>query len=134
MIVINKNQLNSVAVTLSESPNYNNNSHFLFVFENKANGDVKYFQSEDLSPFKYRYNKFFITEDITEDLLLSEIHLTGNTQELNYKIYGLNSVIQNLPDLDNAYIAYTQNGSPCEEGLVRVVGLETATTINNIYL
>lgn len=134
MIVINKNQTNNVVVTLTESPNYNNTNYVLFVFENKQTGVVKYFQSEDTSPYKVRYNRFNVIEDETEDLLQSTIHLTGNTQELNYKVYSLNSQIQNLTDLDNAYTSYTTNGNPCEEGLVRVVGLEQDITINNIYL
>ena len=134
MIVINKNDINTIVVTLTESPNYNNNSYFLFVFENKANGNVKYFQSEEISSYKLRYNKFLVNEDDTEDLLNSTIHLTGNTQELNYKIFGLDDLITTDADLTIAYNNKMTYGNPCEEGLVRVIGLEQDITINNIYL
>jgi len=134
MIVINKNELNPIVVTLTESPNYNNNTFFLFVFENKANGNVKYFQSEDITTFGLRYNKFLVNEDVTEDLLNATIHLTGNTQQLNYKIFGLDSEITTDEDLTIAYNDKMTYGNPCEEGLVRVVGLEEDITINNIYL
>jgi hypothetical protein len=134
MIVINKNELNPIVVTLTESPNYNNNTFFLFVFENKANGNVKYFQSEDITTFGLRYNKFLVNEDVTEDLLNATIHLTGNTQQLNYKIFGLDSEITTDADLTIAYNDKMTYGNPCEEGLVRVVGLEEDITINNIYL
>jgi hypothetical protein len=61
MIVLNKNQLNTVILRLTgisslPDPNY------LFEFKNDINSSITYFTAPDLSTFGCAYNRFEITE------------------------------------------------------------------------
>jgi len=123
--------------TLSESPYYQNGNgvNYLVVFTNKINDEVKYFQTTDVSPYVSRYSLFNITESATtENIVNSEIHLTGNTQEQSYKIYPLSNTCITESDVDTAYSTYSASTQYVESGLVRVIGMETGNTINNVYL
>tara|TARA_R110000868_G_scaffold119142_4_gene315662 strand:+ start:5438 stop:5818 length:381 start_codon:yes stop_codon:yes gene_type:complete len=75
MILLQKNQLNKVALTLTELANPLNPNYWLFVFKlEQSQGDEEYskrVQFTDLSIETDRYNYFEITEgvDITFDMV-----------------------------------------------------------------
>jgi hypothetical protein len=84
MIVINKNQTNTVILELTAVSSLMN-PNYLFEFKNDLNSAITYFTAQDLSTFKCRYNRFEITEAPTA------IPLSGTTNLLSgmytYNIY-----------------------------------------------
>jgi hypothetical protein len=68
-----------VILTLSEKTTISN-PNYLFEFEDNQSKDLLYFICEDVSNFKYRFNKFVITETATPDNLLGEVELVNDGQ------------------------------------------------------
>jgi hypothetical protein len=75
MIYIIKNQANNVVLTLNELVT-NATYDVLFVFTNDSTGQQKIFTANDTSTSTGRYNKFQITDTVTEDLYNGKINLT----------------------------------------------------------
>lgn len=132
MIIINKNSINTVALTLLEKSEFPQQyTYNLFVFENAETGEEKVFTGVKYTSDNIRYEKFYITESATtENLLDGLINITGNTAQWNYKIYeSLTSF-----SADTLSISAT-TGNVIEQGRVLVKGIQNNNnTINNVYL
>ena len=132
MIIINKNSINTVALTLLEKSEFPQQyTYNLFVFENAETGEQKVFTGVKYTSDNIRYEKFYITESATtENLLDGLINITGNTAQWNYKIYeSLTSF-----SADTLSISAT-TGNIIEQGRVLVKGIQNNNnTINNVYL
>jgi hypothetical protein len=132
MVIINKNSINTVALTLLEKSEFPQQyTYNLFVFENAETGEEKIFTSVKYTSDNIRYEKFYITESgTTENRLEGIINITGNTAQWNYKIYeSLTSF-----SADTLSISAT-TGNIIEQGRVLVKGIQNNNnTINNVYL
>lgn len=128
MIVINKNTINGVALTLKEKTKITGTPYFLFVFTNETSQQTKIFTAVEESTHTDRYNYFSITEDENEDLLNGVVHLEGNTSQWTYEIY--ESVLE-FTDVADLVIG---TKDLVESGRVQVNGTEGDITINDIYL
>ena len=132
MIIINKNSINTLALTLLEKSEFPNQyTYNLFVIENAESGQEKIFTGVKYSSDNIRYEKFYITESATtENLLDGLINITGNTEQWNYKVYeSLTSF-----SADTLSISAT-TGNIIEQGRVLVKGIQNNNnTINDIYL
>ena len=137
MILINKNSVNKIALTLTEKSellSYDNTntligtSYNLFVFENEGKDQQKIFTADDVSPYKERYNEFILTETDTEDLLNGSIHLEGRTSQWSYKIYE-----SDTPFTIDTLSVTASTGKVLEQGRVLVRGNEE-TPLNDVYL
>lgn len=130
MIVINKNSINKIALTLTEKSQLTGTKYNLFVFENAESGEQKIFSASDLSLYKNRYNEFEIIESATtENLLTGIIHMTGNTSQWNYSVYESASSFSS-----NTLSITATTGTILETGRVLLKGIESDNTINSVYL
>lgn len=77
MIVIDKNSINRVILTLTENTTISS-PFFLFEFISQDNREVKVFTASDISMNTCRYNEFNIEENDTEDLLNGIVNLSVN--------------------------------------------------------
>ena len=132
MIIINKNSINTLALTLLEKSEFPNQyTYNLFVIENAESGQEKIFTGVKYTSDNIRYEKFYITESATtENLLDGLINITGNTEQWNYKVYeSLTSF-----SADTLSISAT-TGNIIEQGRLLVKGIQNNNnTINDIYL
>jgi hypothetical protein len=74
MILINKNQANVIALTLTEKVSLSN-PYFLFEFNNDQSKASSFFIASDISSQQARYNKFSITEKNSPNALAGEVSL-----------------------------------------------------------
>ena len=132
MIIINKNSINTVALTLLEKSEFPNQyTYNLFLFENAETGEEKVFTGVKYTSNNQRYEKFYITESATtENLLDGLINITGNTAQWNYKVY------ESLTSFDANNLAVSATtGNIIEQGRVLVKGIQNNNnTINDVYL
>jgi len=129
MIIINKNSINKVALILNDVLSASTN-YYLFKLTSKQNAnDIYLFQAEDVSSWNTR-NIFQITESGTTDTINATIHLTGDTSDYVYQVYSLPIPLTNPSQI--AVSATT--GVIYNEGILRVIGIESDITINDIYL
>jgi len=132
MIIINKNSINTLALTLLEKSEYPNDyTYNLFVIENAETGEEKIFTGVKYSSDNIRYEKFYITESgTTENLLDGLINITGNTAQFNYKVY------ESLTSFSaNTLAVSATTGTIIEQGRLLVKGIQNNNnTINDIYL
>ena len=132
MIIINKNSINTLALTLLEKSEYPNDyTYNLFVIENAETGEEKIFTGVKYSSDNIRYEKFYITESATtENLLDGLINITGNTAQFNYKVY------ESLTSFSaNTLAVSATTGTIIEQGRLLVKGIQNNNnTINDIYL
>jgi hypothetical protein len=131
MIVINKNSINTVALTLLETSEFPTQyTYNLFVFEDAESGQQKIFTADKYTSNNQRYEKFYITESATtENLLTGVIHMTGNTSQWTYKVY------ESLTSFDANNLAVSATtGTIVEQGRVLLNGIESDNTINSVYL
>lgn len=130
MVLINKNSVNTIDLTLTEKSEYyilGVTPYFLFVLDNDGNSNqTKIFTREDDSNLVQRYNRFVIEETTSEDLLNGKIYLTGNTSQWTYKVYE-SAVPFSADTLD---VQYT-TGKILEQGRLLLNGVDT--NINDIY-
>ena len=131
MIVINKDSVNTIALTLLETSEFPTQyTYNLFVFENAETGDEKIFTTVKYTSNNQRYEKFYITESATtENLLTGVIHMTGNTSQWTYKVY------ESLTSFNANNLAVSATtGTIVEQGRVLLNGIESDNTINSVYL
>ena len=130
MITIHKNTSNLVALTLTEKSQLTGTTFNLFVFTNESSDLTKIFTVADTSTYKDRYNLFTIIESAsTENLLVGEIYMTGNTSQWSYEIYE-----SSTPFSAGTLAISATTGTILESGRVLLDGQETNNTINEIYL
>lgn len=91
MIYIIKGQANTVVLTLDEKATTSTHD-WLFEFINDVTGDIKLFTGFDISSTKTRFNKFIITESLTENVYNSTISL-----ESGYWSYTVYEMAQTSP-------------------------------------
>lgn len=89
MVLLNKNAINSVILTLTEKVTINN-PYFLFEFTHDQTNTVSYCISTDLSIYPNRYNQFMITEKNNPNALNGEVNLIY-TGYYKYKVYAQSS-------------------------------------------
>ena len=70
MIYINKDELNSIVLTLTEVSTLTN-PYYLFVFQNEMNpeSDPILFTTSDISAYPERFNQFELDEPVDVDLM-----------------------------------------------------------------
>ena len=70
MIYINKDELNSIVLTLTEVSTLSN-PYYLFVFQNEMNpeSDPILFTTSDISAYPERFNQFELDEPVDVDLM-----------------------------------------------------------------
>lgn len=123
MIYLDKNTLNAVILTLSESTS-NDNFLFEFTYEDDSSTPI-YFTTPDLSITKIRYNKFELTDSDAGSVVGgNDIPLNLKNGQWKYSIYSTNIII----DIDNIdWDDYTY----VEEGRMVVNGINV--TIDSRY-
>jgi hypothetical protein len=130
MITINKNTSNLVVLTLTEKSQLTEPTYNLFVFTNQSTNVTKIFTASDMSIYKDRYNAFTIVESAsTENLLIGEIYMTGDTSQWAYEVYE-----SQYPYSAGTLAISATTGTILESGRVLLNGQETNNTINEIYL
>lgn len=114
MIVIQKGQINNICLTLTEKVTLSN-PYFLFEVYSIETKSSTFFICTDTSNYKYRYNKFSITEKDNPTLTNSEVSLEAG--DYQYKIYEQNSST-NLTRPSTDYLV--------EEGKLKVTNTSTS--------
>ena len=112
MIYINKDEVNSIVLTLTEVSTLTN-PYYLFVFQNEMNPESTpiLFTSPDISSYPERFNQFLLDEPIDVDL---------NKGQYSYSVY--ESLIPPTSIEDTT-------GEVIEEGRMVVSG----AIVNSIY-
>jgi hypothetical protein len=111
MIIINQGESNTIALTLSEKATIEN-PNYLFEFYDEQRKVSKFFIAQDTSEYKYRYNKFSITEKAVPNYLNGEVDMSF--QGLwTYRIREQESNTNLDPELSGAIV---------ETGKVKVFG------------
>ncbi len=116
MITINKNQSNTVVLTLTEKATIDPYT-VLFEFVHQMTGEIKLFTAADISTAIGRYNEFDIIETATEDLYDGRVELKVGFHK--YTIYEMTPI--SPADLDP-----TNAVGILETGKVLVIGTATA--------
>lgn len=120
MVIIDKNTVNTIILTLQESTSIvNPNYLFEFIYEDDKSVLPIYFTTPDLSTSLIRYNKFEITEDdLGSTTGGNDIPLNLKNGQYKYVIYATSIVI----DIDNIdFNDFTQ----IETGRMIVNGIQT---------
>ncbi len=112
MILINKDSLNTVILTLTENSSLMF-PHYIFEFTNDIQDNTVIFSATDLSTFGCRYNRFEITE-------------TGTTYTDNN-----NGIINLVPSGYWTYNVYESTGSTLSISATTGVILETGKVFVN---
>jgi len=122
MIVINKNSVNDVVLTLTENSTIPY-PYYLFQFKNEMNENEVLFNATDLSNFNCRYNRFNITETGTtsQDITNGIINLFAQGQ-WTYSIYESSASTLSIS---------ATTGTVLETGIVVVIGDDP--NVPNIY-
>lgn len=116
MILINKNSSNTVDLTLYEKQTLNS-PVFLFRFINDTTRQQVTFIAQDISSYRYRYNRFTITETSGTNYLASGIITLNPVGFWRYEVYEQTSATSlNVAALSS---------EPLETGKVKVVGTGT---------
>ncbi len=112
MIYINKDELNSIVLTLTEVSTLSN-PYYLFVFQNEMNPESTpiLFTTPDISAYPERFNQFELDEPVDVDLIKGQY---------SYSVY--ESLIPPITIQDTT-------GDVIEEGRMVVSG----TIVNSIY-
>ncbi len=112
MIYINKDELNSIVLTLTEVSTLSN-PYYLFVFQNEMNPESTpiLFTTPDISAYPERFNQFELDEPVDVDLMKGQY---------SYSVY--ESLIPPITIQDTT-------GDVIEEGRMVVSG----TIVNSIY-
>jgi hypothetical protein len=115
MIVINKNSINRVVLTLTENSTLPA-PYYLFQFTNQLNGNEVLFNAVDTSNFNCRYNNFFITESgvTSQDVTNGVINLFASGQ-WDYNVF---------ESTGNTLQISATTGVSLETGIVVVVGVD----------
>lgn len=124
MILINKNTLNKVALTLTEKQTISN-PDYLFEFINDITGTIKIFSATDISTATSRYNYFNIIDNVIEN----EYNATMNFTPVGYWKYTIYEMEKTSPvDLNpsNA-LSVLETGKV----LVKSIDIITATFDDN---
>lgn len=118
-LIINKNSLNTLSVTLNEKLNYTGTTILLYLKNNQTNAEKIVKMTGDTSSNPVRLNQYEVLETTlaNEDLFNSSIYLDVGTYD--YVFY---STFQTG--------LTTNGGAPVESGLLTVKG---STTSNNIF-
>jgi len=129
MILINKNTLNKVVLTLDESSRISN-PFYLFQFINEYGNDATgiTFTTPDISQSKNRYNLFNITESITGSTTGGDnIPLSLTSGQYLYRVYEASA--------STLHISAT-TGTIIESGrmVVSTENLHSTDIINNVYI
>lgn len=115
MILLYKNTINNVCLTLSESTTLTGSSYYLFRFINENNFNELLFTGEDISNNKDRFNQFLITETGS-----TFTNLTASTIHLNTPGYYKYEVYQMTGQTNLSLSGVT--GGPIEYGKVYLSG------------
>jgi len=124
MILINKNQNNTIILTVTEKATLLSPT-FLFKFTNDLTKESVFFISQNISNYKYRYDEFVITETSGVINPLTGIINLNPTGFWKYEIFEQNSTTNLLESL---------SGNKLENGKVKVIGTETVKTVYNSTL
>lgn len=111
MIVLNKNQANTVILTLTEKVTITS-PYFLFRFISIADLSEKLCLAADTSSYTDRYNKFTITDSTTEDAANGTLNFLPQGQ-WKYEAY---------EQASSSNLLLANTGAMVEQGLVDVVG------------
>lgn len=107
-MVIRKNQVNNVVLTLSEKQTQAQHD-WLFEFTCEQAGEKKYCTAQDISDFPDRYNEFIITDDATEDQYNGQLNFDP-AGSWSYNVYEMPVV--SPPSLDpNDALMMVESGS-----------------------
>lgn len=122
MIVINKNSVNDIVLTLTENSTIPA-PYYLFQFTNELNTNEVLFNATDLSNFNCRFNRFNIIETGTtyQDVTNGIINLFAQGQ-WKYSIYEASASTLSIS---------ATTGVVLETGIVVVIGNDT--DVPNIY-
>jgi hypothetical protein len=112
MNIINKGANSYLYFTLNEKKTLTT-PYYLFVFTNDITDESVTFTCLDLSDYKYRYNKFLITETSGTNNYTSGVITLNPSGFWSYKIYEMSTST-------NLIVANTT--SLVEEGKIKVVG------------
>ena len=94
MILINKGEVNTVVLTLSERTTITDACYLFEFIKDGSIGSIKYFIANDTSSNKLRYNQFNIEENSVEDVLGGVISL--DAADYKYTVYEQENGSSNL--------------------------------------
>lgn len=117
MILINKGQGNTVALTLTEKTTISDPVYYLFHFQQQQKNENYYFIAADTSQYPIRYNLFNIVETSNPDPLAGEVSISLPGRCL-YFIYAQNSATNLDPEDADELV---------EQGFVEVKGSASST-------
>ena len=109
MVIVNRTSSNVVVFTLTERVTLSS-PYFLASLKSRRTNEVKNFILSSNTGSTDRYDKFTITESVTENLTNSTVTLTGG--DWWYKIYEQTSATNLNPDATTSLL---------EQGILRVV-------------
>lgn len=121
MIVINKNSVNTVILTLTEKATITSPT-FLFKFTSDITRESVLFICPDVSDYTDRYNKFNITETV-----LASINLAIGTINLSPTGFWKYEIFEQASTTN---LLQSATGARVENGKVKVIGTET---VRNTY-
>lgn len=113
MLVVNKSSNNELILTITEKSTLTD-PVYLFKFTSDYNSTSKYVIIEDTSDYTYRYNKFILTESVTEVLTSGTVNFNPSGF-WSYEVYEQTSTSNLNPQLSD-------NTQPLERGKMLVIG------------
>lgn len=119
MNIINKNTNNYLYFTLNEKKTLAQ-PYYLFVFTNDITFEQVVFTCTDLSTYKYRFNKFLITETTSTNNYTSGVITLSPVGFWSYKIY---------EQVSSTNLLVGNTTSLVEEGKIKVVGTDTTPSV-----